>query len=96
MVERGHQDRVARDQWVAHEYAKVRWLYTQSGLADQTAIEYFNGGHTINGQGTFASLHKHLNWPEPCTEMRIVLGILGVAFVAMLTNYTVGRCTSLS
>lgn len=64
MVERGHHDRVARDQWVAHEYAKVRWLYTQFGLADQTAIEYFNGGHTINGQDTFAFLHKHLNWPE--------------------------------
>jgi dienelactone hydrolase len=64
MVERGHHDRVARDQWVAHEYAKVRWLYTQLGLADKTAIEYFNGGHTINGQGTFEFLHKHLNWPE--------------------------------
>jgi hypothetical protein len=38
---------------------------TQFGLADQTAIEYFNGGHTINGEGTFAFLHKHLNWPEP-------------------------------
>ena len=64
MVERGHHDRVARDQWVAHEYAKVRWLYTQFGLADRTAIEYFNGGHTINGEGTFEFLHKHLNWPE--------------------------------
>ena len=51
MVERGHHDRVGRDQWVAHEYAKVRWLYTQFGLADRTAIEYFNGGHTINGAG---------------------------------------------
>ena len=65
MVERGHQDRVARDQWVAHEYAKVRWLYAQFGLADRTAIEYFNGGHTINGEGTFAFLHEHLNWPKP-------------------------------
>lgn len=64
MVERGHHDRVARDQWVAHEYAKVRWLYAQFGLADRTAIEYFNGGHTINGEGTFAFLHKYLNWPE--------------------------------
>jgi dienelactone hydrolase len=63
MVERGHQDRVGRDQWVAHEYAKVRWLYAQFGLDDKTEIEYFNGGHTINGQGTFEFLHKHLNWP---------------------------------
>jgi dienelactone hydrolase len=65
MVERGHHDRVARDHWVAHEYAKVRWLYTQLGLADKTAIEYFNGGHTINGEATFEFLHEHLNWPKP-------------------------------
>ena len=63
MVERGHNDRVGRDQWVAYEYAKVRWLYAQLGLADRTEIEFFNGGHTINGQGTFQFLHKHLNWP---------------------------------
>ncbi|MEX2301311.1 MAG: dienelactone hydrolase family protein [Bryobacterales bacterium] len=65
MVERGHHDRVGRDQWVAHEYAKVRWLYTQLGLGDKTEIEYFNGGHTIHGQGTFQFLRKHLNWPGP-------------------------------
>ena len=63
MVERGHNDRVGRDQWVAYQYAKVRWLYAQFGLADRTEIEFFNGGHTINGQGTFQFLHKHLNWP---------------------------------
>ncbi|MFQ5944398.1 MAG: dienelactone hydrolase family protein [Anaerolineales bacterium] len=65
MVERGHHDRVGRDRWVAHEYAKVRWLYTQLGLADKIEIEYFNGGHTINAEGTFDFLHKHLNWPVP-------------------------------
>ena len=65
MVERGHHDRVGRDQWVAHEYAKVRWLYTQLGLGDKTEIEYFNGGHTIHGEGTFQFLRKHLNWPGP-------------------------------
>jgi hypothetical protein len=26
MVERGHHDGVAPDEWVASEYAKVRWL----------------------------------------------------------------------
>lgn len=62
MVERGHRDQVARDQWVAYEYAKVQWLYAQLGLSDQTEIEYYNGGHTINGEGTFRFLHKHLNW----------------------------------
>lgn len=60
MVERGHNDRVARDQWVAFQYAKVRWLYAQLGLADQTEIEFYNGGHTINGEGTFRFLRKHL------------------------------------
>ena len=63
MVERGHHDRVGQDQWVAHEYAKVRWLYTQFDLADKTEIEYFNGGHTISGKGTFKFLRKHLNLP---------------------------------
>jgi dienelactone hydrolase len=64
MVERGHLDLVGRDQWVAHEYAKVRWLYAQLGLADRTEIEFFQGGHSINGQGTFEFLHKHLGWPK--------------------------------
>jgi dienelactone hydrolase len=65
MVERGHLDRVGRDQWVAHEFAKVRWLYAQLGLADRVEIEFFQGGHSINGVGTFAFLHKHLDWPAP-------------------------------
>jgi hypothetical protein len=68
MVERGHLDLVGRDQWVAHEYAKVQFLYAQLGLGDRTDIEYFQGGHSINAQGTFAFLHKHLRWP--ITEQR--------------------------
>ena len=63
MVERGHLDLVGRDQWVAHEYAKVRFLYTQLGLADRTEIEFFQGAHSISGQGTLSFLHKHLRWP---------------------------------
>jgi dienelactone hydrolase len=65
MVERGHHDGVAPDEWVASEYAKVRWVYDNLGLSDRTAIEFFNGGHTINGQGTFDFLHKHLRWQRP-------------------------------
>ena len=65
MVERGHLDLVGRDQWVAHEYGKVQFLYAQLGLADRTEIEYFQGGHSINAEGTFAFLHKHLRWPAP-------------------------------
>ncbi len=63
MVERGHHDGVALDAWVGSEYAKTRWFYDQFGLGDRTAIEFFNGGHTIHGEGTFDFLYKHLNWP---------------------------------
>lgn len=66
MVERGHFDGVAPDERVASEFAKVRFLYAarlkRTGDAE---IEFFDGPHTINGQGTFRFLHRHLNWPEP-------------------------------
>jgi dienelactone hydrolase len=65
MVERGHSDGVGLDEYVAFEYAKVRRFYDQAGLGDRTRIEFFVGGHVIHGQGTFAFLHKHLNWPAP-------------------------------
>jgi len=64
MVERGHDDGVAPDEWVAWEYAKVRRHYVKLGLGDKTEIEFFNGPHTINGKGTFAFLHRHLRWPQ--------------------------------
>ena len=65
MVERGHEDGVAPDEWVAHEFAVVRRLYVQLGIADRTEIEFFDGGHQINADATFHFLHRHLNWPEP-------------------------------
>ena len=65
MVERGHFDGVAPDEWVAWEYAKIRRHYNLLGIGDKTEIEFFIGPHTINGQGTFAFLHRHLNWPVP-------------------------------
>jgi hypothetical protein len=64
MVERGHDDGVAPDEWVAHEFAVVRRLYVRLGIADRTEIEFFDGGHQINSAGTFSFLHRHLNWPE--------------------------------
>ncbi len=63
MVERGHHDGVAPDEWVAYEYAKVRRLYAQLKIPEATTIEFFDGPHTINGVGTFEFLHQHLNWP---------------------------------
>jgi dienelactone hydrolase len=64
MVERGHNDGVSVDQWVAYEYAFVRQFYDKLNLGDQTRIEFFNGPHTIHGVGTFEFLRHHLHWPE--------------------------------
>ena len=60
MVERGHHDGVAPDEWVAYEYAIVRHLYANLSISDRTEIEFFNSGHEINGEGTFQFLHRHL------------------------------------
>jgi dienelactone hydrolase len=62
MVERGHDDPVAPDEWVAYEYAKVGRLYSQLGIPERTALEIFEGGHAINAVGTFQFLYRHLNW----------------------------------
>ncbi len=60
MVERGHNDGVGIDEWVAFEYAKVRRFYASLGIPDRTTIEFFQGPHTIHGVGTFEFLDKHL------------------------------------
>ncbi|MCZ6635810.1 MAG: hypothetical protein O7G87_20630 [bacterium] len=65
MVERGHHDGVAPDEWVAYEFAKTRRRYVLFGIGDRAEIEFFDGPHTIHGVGTFQFLHKHLDWPEP-------------------------------
>jgi cephalosporin-C deacetylase-like acetyl esterase len=63
MVERGHDDGVGMDEQVAYEYAKVRRHYARLRIPERTAIEFFSGGHEVRGQGTFAFLSRHLNWP---------------------------------
>ncbi|NQV23965.1 MAG: dienelactone hydrolase family protein [Rhodopirellula sp.] len=68
MVERGHDDGVAPDEWVAWEFAKVRRHFDKLGIGENTEIEFFNGPHSINGQGTYRFLHRHLHWPEPSTN----------------------------
>ena len=65
MVERGHDDGVAPDEWVAWEYAKVRRHYALLDLADKTEIAFFQGGHVIHGTATYEFLHRHLHWPPP-------------------------------
>ncbi|MEO5998218.1 MAG: prolyl oligopeptidase family serine peptidase [Chitinophagaceae bacterium] len=53
MVERGHYDNVATDEWVGYEFEKVRRHYDLLGLPNAARIEYFTGPHTINGVGSF-------------------------------------------
>lgn len=65
MVERGHQDGVAPDEWVGYEYARTRQRYDLLGIGDRTELEYFNGPHTIHAEGTFAFIDRWMNAPRP-------------------------------
>jgi len=60
MVERGHNDTVGIDEWVAYEYAKVRRNYATLGIPERTAMEFFLGPHSIHGVGTFEFLDRFL------------------------------------
>jgi cephalosporin-C deacetylase-like acetyl esterase len=64
MIERGHEDGVGLDEHVGYEWAKVLRGYTKRGVPDRTEIEWFDGPHTIHGEGTFRFLHRWLRWPE--------------------------------
>lgn len=64
MVERGHRDTVAPDEWVAYEFAITRLFYSQMKLEDRVEIEFFDGPHMINGKGTFDFLKRNLRWPQ--------------------------------
>jgi len=66
MVERGHFDGCGSDEAIAYEFAKVRHLYqAKLGIGDRCEIEWFVGGHIINGKGAYDFLHQHLRWPKP-------------------------------
>ena len=64
MVELGYGDGVAHLESMAGEYARVERLYFRLGIPDRTAIEYFEGAHTIYGHGTFDFIHKDLRGPK--------------------------------
>ncbi|MFO0792324.1 MAG: dienelactone hydrolase family protein [Pirellulales bacterium] len=64
MVERGHDDGVAPDEWVGGEFARVRRLYDRLGISDRAEIEFFNGPHMIHGVGSFKFLQAQLGWPK--------------------------------
>jgi dienelactone hydrolase len=60
MVEFGHYDGIATDEWVNYEFGKVRRHYDLLGLPERARIEHFNGPHRINGVGTFEFLERYL------------------------------------
>ncbi|HOZ45303.1 MAG TPA: dienelactone hydrolase family protein [Candidatus Hydrogenedentes bacterium] len=60
MVERGHFDLCAPDEWVGYEYARTQRRYDLLGLGDRVDLEVFNGPHAIHGVGTFAFLDRFL------------------------------------
>jgi hypothetical protein len=64
MVERGHDDGVGIDEWVAFEYAKVYRLYDKLNVPERTRIEFFRGVHEIHGVGTFEFIQQHFGWPS--------------------------------
>lgn len=68
MVEEGHRDGGQPSEWVAGEFGKVRRHYDQLQIGDRAELEFFDGPHTIHGQGTYRFLHRHLNWPEPISK----------------------------
>ncbi|HND55312.1 MAG TPA: dienelactone hydrolase family protein, partial [Pirellulaceae bacterium] len=59
MVERGHRDGVAPDEWVAYEFAKVRRRYVELGIGDRATLEFFPGGHEIRLQAALEMLRKY-------------------------------------
>ena len=61
MVERGHDDGVAPDEWVAWEFAKTKRHFVKLGDGDAAEIEWFDGPHAINGRGTYDFLDRHLD-----------------------------------
>ena len=65
MVECGLDDNVSVAKWASNEYIKVRQLYDDLGIPNKTQIEFFDGGHEINGVESFEFLKTNLGLPEP-------------------------------
>lgn len=70
MVERGHFDGVAPDEWLGYEFAKVKRTFDLLGVGDDAQIAYFNRGHEIDGTATFEFLAKHLKWPRGAEHLQ--------------------------
>jgi dienelactone hydrolase len=66
MVERFHHHDLFADKTCA-EFAKVRLLYENMGVADRTAMTYYGSYQNktpYSDRETFDFLHKHLRWPR--------------------------------
>ena len=60
MVQRGHSDGVAWDEFVGYEYALVQRQYAQLKIPDRTAIHWFDGGHEIAVDPALAFFERFL------------------------------------
>lgn len=60
MVEAGYRDSGQPPEWVAAEFSKVRRGYERLGIGSRAELEFFDGPHTIHGEGTFRFLDRHL------------------------------------
>lgn len=60
MVQRGHADGVAWDEFVGYEYALVRRNYAALKLSDRTVIDWFDGGHEIDVEAALAFFDRFL------------------------------------
>ena len=76
MVECGLNDNVPRAEWASNEYIKVENLYDSLGISHETQIEFFDGGHEINGVGSFKFLKENLGLPEPGIAITFISFIL--------------------
>jgi hypothetical protein len=70
MVERGHFDGVAPDEWIGYEFAKVKRTFDLLGVGDKARIAYFNRGHEIDGTESFEFLAEHLRWPRGAAHLK--------------------------
>jgi len=60
MVERGHADAVAWDEFVGYEYALVRRAYALLKIPERTEIDWFDGGHEIDLEPVFRFFDRFL------------------------------------
>ena len=67
MVERGHDDGVGIDEWVAWEFAKVRRHYDKLGLPDRTEIEFFRRSPHHPWRGDLSIPRHHLDGRSDAT-----------------------------